>query len=457
VYKEKVALGCEMSKQIGNTYTASVWNNLAYLVSNRGSALAGKNVVLFSYGSGALATMLELCPRADTCTHRGSAFSLARMQHALDLEVRLRAREQKTPAALDAALRAREDLHAAVLPFEPTFSTEGLAPGAFYLAGINAQYERTYARVPALPSLPFPAEPAEESEPDLELTLGGLALGGMSPLRKDGKSSLKRSKTQVFASGRSTVQVVVTGISAALPGRHGQVFAGGRGSGAANVSRIINGENFISRLAPEVTAEMLARNVVQVRKGADGKQERVPVRTAEDSINLAASLGSFSLVEYGVSESIACTMDRAVQVAVAAGLEALKDAGIVSGEGEGLSGWALPESMQSTTGVVYATSFPALDAAIEEVSKYFQSRTLSSADVATGEDLLVLLPVKLFSFTPSPCLLTRILYSSIPLFPLYPCPCLRLRPSFSYGGVARKALPHGSATSCFLHDCSGGD
>ena len=35
------------------------------------------------------------------------------------------------------------------------------------------------------------------------------------------------------------------------------------------------------------------------------------------------------------------------------------------------SGWELPVSMQATTGIVYATSFPAPDAAIAEVSKYF--------------------------------------------------------------------------------------
>lgn len=48
-----------------------------------------------------------------------------------------------------------------------------------------------------------------------------------------------------------------------------------------------------------------------------------------------------------------------------AGLEALKDAGIVSGEGD--AGWMLPGHMRDTTGVMYASSFPALDAAIGEV------------------------------------------------------------------------------------------
>ncbi|CAM9932727.1 unnamed protein product, partial [Sphacelaria rigidula] len=55
------------------------------------------------------------------------------------------------------------------------------------------------------------------------------------------------------------------------------------------------------------------------------------------------------------------------KVSVVAGLEALRDAGIVSGEGE--NGWMLPNHMRDTTGVMYASSFPALDAAIGEVWK----------------------------------------------------------------------------------------
>lgn len=55
------------------------------------------------------------------------------------------------------------------------------------------------------------------------------------------------------------------------------------------------------------------------------------------------------------------------QVSVVAGLEALKDAGIVTGVGDG--GWLLPEHMRDTTGVMYASSFPALDAAIGEVKQ----------------------------------------------------------------------------------------
>ncbi|CAE7381543.1 sch1 [Symbiodinium microadriaticum] len=121
---------------------------------------------------------------------------------------------------------------------------------------------------------------------------------------------------------------------------------------------------------------MLEKNVVLVKKGAAGKLEKVPIVSQDDNIALSASMSDqdFNLSSYGVPQSICDTMDRAVQVSVAAGLEALRDAGIVSGEGEGTQGWVLPEHLQPTTGIVYATSFPALDTAITEVTKFFRTR-----------------------------------------------------------------------------------
>lgn len=62
LYHSKVATGCEISRQIGNTYTASVYMNLAHLVSSYGPLLLGKKIVLFSYGSGALASMFSILP-----------------------------------------------------------------------------------------------------------------------------------------------------------------------------------------------------------------------------------------------------------------------------------------------------------------------------------------------------------------------------------------------------------
>lgn len=90
-------------------------------------------------------------------------------------------------------------------------------------------------------------------------------------------------------------------------------------------------------------------------------------------IKLAAQLGPLDLTEsYGVSPGLAQTMDVAAQVAVAAGLEALENAGLVSGTTNDPEDWKLPERYRDTTGVVYASSFPAMDAAVGEVMRFLQ-------------------------------------------------------------------------------------
>ena len=48
------------SQNIGNTYTAAAFANLLCLVSTEGDNLAGKRVGVFSYGSGAIATLYAL-------------------------------------------------------------------------------------------------------------------------------------------------------------------------------------------------------------------------------------------------------------------------------------------------------------------------------------------------------------------------------------------------------------
>ena len=62
-FKEKLVDANAASKEIGNTYTASVFFGLASLVDIVGSAgklTTGKKIAVFSYGSGALATMYRL-------------------------------------------------------------------------------------------------------------------------------------------------------------------------------------------------------------------------------------------------------------------------------------------------------------------------------------------------------------------------------------------------------------
>lgn len=62
-YQEKLNDSNMASKLVGNTYTASVFLGLASLVDRvggRGELTPGKSIAVFSYGSGALATMYRL-------------------------------------------------------------------------------------------------------------------------------------------------------------------------------------------------------------------------------------------------------------------------------------------------------------------------------------------------------------------------------------------------------------
>lgn len=141
LYTSKVSLGCEISRQIGNTYTASVYMNLACLVSTLGDQLINKRVTLFSYGSGALASMFSIDPVPSNGVEE--RFSLSKMQAALDISARLRNRKRCQPAELTAALEAREHAHGKA-PLVPTFPIEAVEKGTFYLEEITSHYERIY-------------------------------------------------------------------------------------------------------------------------------------------------------------------------------------------------------------------------------------------------------------------------------------------------------------------------
>lgn len=141
-------------------------------------------------------------------------------------------------------------------------------------------------------------------------------------------SPIRRNETYVWPSGRPNIQVVITGVAAAVPG--GRLGLSTQSEGISNIHRIISGENFISSIPHDIQDIMLEKKVCELRKDENSKLNKYYLTKYEETINLCASLGEIDLVSYGVSESIVNTMDKAVQVAVAAGLEALKDAGIVT-------------------------------------------------------------------------------------------------------------------------------
>ena len=100
-----------------------------------------------------------------------------------------------------------------------------------------------------------------------------------------------------------------------------------------------------------------------------------------DVIKLAGRGGAFDLEkEFGVSADRKAALDRVTQLAIAVGLDALRDAGIplvlrykTTSKGTQLPDrWALPDALRDDTGVIFASAFPGLDSFADEMSRYLR-------------------------------------------------------------------------------------
>lgn len=293
------------------------------------------------------------------------------MASTLQLTQRLQAREKVHPSELDYALETRARMHRAGAPYSPVYPTVGrLFPGTYYLNGIDPNWIRTYSRVPIDAHVD---PPGTTLAPPIVLRLA----------QRDALSHPVTGKLSVMAAAqdgdfhteaRRRIACVITGTAAGLPGRD-KVFCHN------NLERLIRGDQCITTVPENVQQDMLDKNVVQLTKLKGGAVKREPVDSFEKVIKLAAQLSTFNLTEsYGVPDGLAQTMDLAAQVAVAAGMEALKNAGLVSGKSNDPKEWMLPEEYRDSTGVVYASSFPAMDAAVGEVMRYLRSKTIGAAD-----------------------------------------------------------------------------
>lgn len=331
-YNVKVAPSSTASKRLGNCYTGAVYVNLATLVNAKAGALEGARIMLFSYGSGSLASMYTLRGRQSTSTR----FSLELMAKVLNIDERLSARHQVSAEEYTVYMNIRERVygrHSQAI-IQPISS---LAPGTYYLESIDAKFRRTYAKKGE-------ASSADQEEEESVLPLA---------------AALQPPSAASAAWDRAGA-VYVSGVSAGVPGQSVPC------DGQASLELLLAGSNCIEPL-PEATKDaILARNLVEVKKTeAAGAVVQRAVTAHADSVQVAAVVRSVDLeTQYGISSAIAGSMDETTQLAVAAGLDALKSAELVD------SKWRLPEPMQASVGVIYAASFPTTSAAVAEVNRF---------------------------------------------------------------------------------------
>ncbi|MEA2070463.1 MAG: beta-ketoacyl synthase N-terminal-like domain-containing protein [Asgard group archaeon] len=189
-------------------------------------------------------------------------------------------------------------------------------------------------------------------------------------------SAMQQAK-EVQRLSLSTEPIGITGISVGLPGKNRQVFS------PDNFNAILSGENFIEEIPQTIREKMVDKNIVRLIKDAIRGAEFQKISDTTEVIKLAAQKGEFDLVEeYGVKAKFADVLDITIQLAFAAGIEALKDAGIplvplrkqTSVGKEITIGWALPESLRDETGIVFASAFPGYSNFVSIISQHLANK-----------------------------------------------------------------------------------
>ena len=171
--------------------------------------------------------------------------------------------------------------------------------------------------------------------------------------------------------------VVVTGAALGLPGVE-RVFDD------ENIARILDGQQFIDTIPHRLRREMVDRHITRLVKRASGEPSFEAIDNEADVIKLAGRGAPLDAVsEFGVDVARDAALDSTTRLAIGAGFDALRDAGIplvmhykTTTLGTKLPDrWGLPESMRDDTGVIFASAFPGLDNFADDLARYYTDRS----------------------------------------------------------------------------------
>ena len=171
--------------------------------------------------------------------------------------------------------------------------------------------------------------------------------------------SKKSQSLQQSLGDRTDDPYVITGISLGLPGGE-RVFDEG------NFEKLVRGETCISEVTDDYKQRLLDKNIVRLIKGRDGTVGMDAATEFGDIPQLAGLKSEFDpCEEFGFDDKIIAAWDITTQLACAAGLIALRDAGIpltpVEQVGKGglrlIRSWQIPSAYRERTGVVFSSCF----------------------------------------------------------------------------------------------------
>ncbi len=168
--------------------------------------------------------------------------------------------------------------------------------------------------------------------------------------------------------------IIISGTGLGLPGAEKAVMD------PDNAMRILRGEQFVDLIPERFRKGMANKNITRLVKAADGGGSFEIISDTSEVIKLAGRGGSFDLTEeYGVPIKLVEALDTTTQLAMAAGLDALREAGIplvqtyrTTSKGTFLPDrWLLPPALRDETGVIFASAFPGGDRFADEFSRYY--------------------------------------------------------------------------------------
>ncbi len=175
------------------------------------------------------------------------------------------------------------------------------------------------------------------------------------------------SKTSQPVADRANNPFVISGISLGLPGGE-KVFSDD------TFERLVRGETCISEVSDDYKQRLLDKNIVRLIKGRDGSVNMEQATQFSDIPQLAGVKGAFDLAnEFGIDAKVVMAWDITTQLSMAAGLLALRDAGIpltpVEQVGKGglrlITNWQVPQVHRDRTGIIFASCFPGLQMAMK--------------------------------------------------------------------------------------------
>ena len=170
--------------------------------------------------------------------------------------------------------------------------------------------------------------------------------------------------------------IVITGGAVGLPGTE-HIFDDG------NLARLLNGDQFIGPIPQHFREAMLDKNITRLVKSDNGGPVFETIHDTDDVIKLAGRGGAFDFdAEFGVSGERLAALDRVSCLAMAAGIDALRDAGIplvmrykTTTKGTYLpERWCLPDDLRDDTGVIFCSAFPGYDSYGEIMGGYYTDR-----------------------------------------------------------------------------------